>query len=62
MGGMQTSTFSIARYYREKYGASALLKLEEDAAFCEAENDLQRRNRLLRIRDEILLEEMVLPS
>ncbi len=62
MGVIQTSTFSIARYYREKYGTAALLKLEEDAAFCEAKRDLQRRNRLLRVRDEILLEDMVFSS
>ncbi|GEM_PF-6511030 len=57
MVAVQTSTFSIARYYREKYGSSALFKLEEEAAFCEAKNDLRRRNRLLRVRDEILLED-----
>lgn len=51
------SRFSTARYYREKYGKSAIEKLEKDAEYCNRENDLQRRNRLLRIRDEIILDQ-----
>ncbi len=51
------STFSLSRYYKEKYGQDAIIKLEQDARFCEQKEDLHRRNRLLRVRDEILLEQ-----
>lgn len=54
--------FSVARYYREKYGKSAIEKLEKDAEYCNRENDLHRRNRLLRIRDEIILDQQYSPS
>lgn len=50
----------MSEYYLEKYGPKVVQKLEQDAEFCERENDLQRRNRLLRIRDEIILEQMTL--
>ncbi len=49
--------FTLARYYREKYGNKAIEKLEMDAEYCNRENDLHRRNRLLRVRDEILLDQ-----
>ncbi|MCG8490352.1 MAG: hypothetical protein MI743_01945 [Sneathiellales bacterium] len=58
MGFYTDRTQSLMQYYKEKYGVEALKKLEEDAGFCEAKNDLQRRNRLLRVRDELLLEGM----
>jgi hypothetical protein len=46
---------SQAKYYLEKYGEMAIENLEKDALFCETKGDLPRRNRLLRLRDEILL-------
>jgi len=58
MGFYSDRTQSLVQYYREKYGEEALKKLEEDAGFCEEKDDLQRRNRLLRVRDELLLEDM----
>ena len=53
---MQDNQASMAKYYMEKYGDQVIDKLEFDARYCEQENDLPRRNRLLRIRDQILLE------
>jgi len=46
----------MAKYYMDKYGDQVLDKLELDAKYCEQKNDLPRRNRLLRIRDQILLD------
>ncbi|MEP3246986.1 MAG: hypothetical protein ABJN40_01165 [Sneathiella sp.] len=51
-------SLSLAQYYTEKYGPLACEKLEQDAQFCAEQNDLQRRNRLLRVRDVIILEGM----
>jgi hypothetical protein len=57
----QSGGFSLAGYYSDKYGDRVIEKLEQEAAFCEAAKDMSRRNRLLRIRDEILLAEFPLP-
>jgi len=53
---MHLNQASMARYYKDKYGDEVIERLEQDAHFCEQEKDLSRRNRLLRIRDEILLD------
>lgn len=47
-------TGKVATHYREKYGDRAEEILEEAARFCEEKGDLHRRNRLLRLRDELL--------
>ncbi|MBL4907453.1 MAG: hypothetical protein JKX94_08380 [Sneathiella sp.] len=57
MNKAHQQSFTLARYYREKYGTHAIEKLEKDAEYCNQENDLHRRNRLLRVRDEILLDQ-----
>lgn len=49
--------YSLLQYYRDKYGKEAIEKLEKDAEFCYKENDLPRRNRLLRVRDELTLDD-----
>jgi hypothetical protein len=46
----------MARYYLCKYGKDVIQKLERDAAFCEVQESLHQRNKLLRVRDTILLE------
>ncbi len=51
-------SLSLAQYYTDKYGLRACEKLERDAQFCAEQNDLHRRNRLLRVRDVIILEGM----
>lgn len=51
-------TDRVAAYYRAKYGQRAMTVLEEAAQYCEDNADLYGRNRLLRLRDEILLSEM----
>ncbi len=53
---MRQNQASMAKYYMDKYGDQVLDKLELDAKYCEQKNDLPRRNRLLRIRDQILLD------
>ncbi len=53
---MHLNQASMAHYYKDKYGDQVIEKLEQDAIFCEQKNDLPKRNRLLRIRDEILLD------
>ncbi len=47
-------TGNVAAHYREKYGGRAEEVLEEGARLCEENGDLHRRNRLLRLRDELL--------
>lgn len=59
MSSTSQTVFSMARYYRDKYGKNAIEKLERDAEYCNRENDLHRRNRLLRIRDEIILDQQI---
>ncbi|WP_340151085.1 hypothetical protein [uncultured Sneathiella sp.] len=51
-------TGRVAAHYMEKYGAKACDILEEAARQCEEKWDLTGRNRLLRLRDEILISEM----
>ncbi|MEH6475689.1 MAG: hypothetical protein V7727_08355 [Sneathiella sp.] len=53
---MQQNQASMAKYYMDKYGDQVIDKLELNANYCEQKNDLPRRNRLLRIRDQILLD------
>lgn len=62
MNSTPQTVFSMARYYREKHGKNAIETLEKEAEFCNRENDLHRRNRLLRIRDEIILDQQYSPS
>ncbi|MFT6557120.1 hypothetical protein [Sneathiella sp.] len=50
-------SFTLCQHYQNKYGPDVLERLEQDASFCETQNDLRRRNLLLRVRDQILLEE-----
>ena len=47
-------TGNVAAHYREKYGDRAKAVLEGAARLCEENGDLHRRNRLLRLRDELL--------
>ncbi len=54
---MAGDIFSLTQYYRDKYGTEVISQLERDADFCAQQNDLGRRNRLLRIRDMILLDD-----
>ena len=59
---MQSTQSTMVSYYMEKYGDQVISRLEQDAIFCEQVNDLHRRNRLLRVRDEILLQtDMIAP-
>ena len=51
-------TGRVATYYLEKYGERASEILEEAARICEERADVRGRNRLLRLRDEILISEM----
>lgn len=51
-------TSEVAAHYREKYGDRAEVVLEGAAHFCEEKGDLHRRNRLLRLRDELLFCDM----
>ena len=48
-------TDRVAAHYIEKHGAKACDVLEEAARQCEEKSDLSGRNRLLRLRDEILI-------
>tara|TARA_R110000772_G_scaffold73389_1_gene160553 strand:- start:876 stop:1073 length:198 start_codon:yes stop_codon:yes gene_type:complete len=48
-------TGRVAAHYMEKYGAEACNILEDAARQCEKKSDLRGRNRLLRLRDEILI-------
>ncbi|WP_169568079.1 hypothetical protein [Sneathiella limimaris] len=52
---MRRDSADMVTYYTEKYGDRVLERLEEAAAFWEAEGNLHYRNRLLRVRDRILL-------
>ena len=51
-------TDQVAKHYREKYGPRAAEILEEAARHCEENADIRGRNRLLRLRDEILICQM----
>ena len=59
---MANDIFSQAQYYIDKYGPQVVSELERDADFCAEQNDLGRHNRLLRIRDMILLDEINSPT
>lgn len=59
---MTRDVFSLTHYYMDKYGPQVISKLERDADFCAQQNDLGRRNRLLRIRDMILLDDTNIPE
>lgn len=54
---MLNNPLSMARDYVDKYGCDMIEKLEQDAIFCETEDNLPQRNRLRRVRDQILLED-----
>ncbi len=53
---MSRNDLFMAQYYLGKYGQNVIQKLESDAAFCEGQGSLHQRNRLLLVRDTILLE------
>ncbi|MEH6402550.1 MAG: hypothetical protein V7750_04205 [Sneathiella sp.] len=57
MEHLSKTDFTLRQYYREKYGKSAIVKLNKDAEYCNRQGDLQRRNRLLRVRDELILDD-----
>ena len=48
----------VARHYVHKYGREAVPFLEKAAGIFEKQGDLHGRNRLLRLRDEILISEI----
>jgi hypothetical protein len=51
-------TGKVAQHYIDKYGNNALQLLEEAAKAFETNEDLSGCNRLLRLRDEILVLQM----
>jgi hypothetical protein len=51
-------TGRVAQHYIEKYGDQALPLLEEAAKVFEEKDNIHGRNRLLRLRDEILIAQM----
>jgi hypothetical protein len=48
-------TGTVAQHYIEKYGEEAVPVLEQAAQVFEDNNDIRGRNRILRLRDEILI-------
>jgi molybdopterin converting factor small subunit len=48
-------TGSVARHYAKKYGDEAVSVLEEAARVFEDNDDIHGRNKMLRLRDEILM-------
>ncbi|MCR9213121.1 MAG: hypothetical protein NXI13_05345 [Proteobacteria bacterium] len=48
-------TGNVAQHYIEKYGKEAVPVLEQAAQVFEDNNDIRGRNRILRLRDEILI-------
>jgi|GEM_PF-6424772 len=57
MSDLTEKDFTLRKYYRDKYGKNAIANLNKDADFCNQKGDLKRRNRLLRVRDELILED-----
>lgn len=55
-------TGEVARRYVEKYGEDALPLLEKSARGFELSGDLHMRNRMLRLRDEILISQIHTPA
>jgi len=51
-------TGNVALHYLDKYGEDAVPFLENAAAVFEDNEDIHGRNRLLRLRDEILICQM----
>lgn len=48
-------TGNVAQHYLDKYGDQAVPVLEQAARVFEDNNDIRGRNRILRLRDEILI-------
>ncbi|WP_288901143.1 hypothetical protein [uncultured Sneathiella sp.] len=51
-------TSEVAGHYRGKYGDRARVVLEKAARICAENEDWRGRNRLLRLRDELLFDDM----
>ena len=51
-------TSNVAQHYVDKYGPDAVPFLEKAATVFEDNDDIHGRNRLLRLRDEILICQM----
>lgn len=48
-------TGTVARHYAEKYGDQAASVLKEAARVFDDNNDIHGRNKMLRLRDEVLM-------
>ena len=48
-------TGTVARHYVEKYGDQAAPTLEQAARIFEENDDIHGRNKMLRLRDEVLM-------
>ncbi len=51
-------TGNVAQHYLDKYGEEAVPVLEQAARVFEDNNDIRGRNRILRLRDEILISQL----